>query len=91
MPRVYEEEGQTPSEAAVRCRLSSRGHPLEQQIRRGIPDSEIREVILRGNRKRFQERKSQSVQYKWECWNRLFRVAFYLKPCVILLKTVMYR
>lgn len=90
MPRVYEGEGQTPSEAAVRCKLSSREHPLKQQLRRGIPDNEVREVILRGNRKRSLERKNQEVQYKWECWNRLFKVAFYLKPCVILLKTAMY-
>ena len=90
MPKVYQGEGQTPSEAAVRCKLSSTGHPLRQQIRRGIGDEEVREVILRGNRKRSAERKNQEVRFKWECWNRLFKVAFYLSPCVILLKTAMY-
>jgi len=85
------EEGQTPREAGRRCRLQKRGHALRRQIGRGILDHEIREVIARGTLRRVREVSREGARHRWESSNRMFRVSYYLRPCLILVKTVMYR
>ena len=87
----HPEEGQTPREAGMRCRLQKRGHALRQQIARGIRDEEIRDVIVHGTLRRVREVSTDGVRYRWDSSNRLLRVCYYLRPCLILVKTVMYR
>ena len=91
MPEEYAGEGQTPREAGRRCRLQKRGHALRRQMRRGIHDNEIREVIAHGALRRVREVSREGVRHRWESSNRMFRVSYYLSPCLILVKTVMYR
>ena len=58
---------------------------------RGVRDEEIRNVIFRGTLRRIEEASEDGFRYRWESSNRMIRVAYYLKPCLILVKTVMYR
>jgi hypothetical protein len=93
MAHVYPGEGQTPAVAAGKCRLSGTPHALGRQLERGIEDSEIRSVIRAGTKNRVRERAGVSQRggsYKWIAWNRTVTAVFYLSPCLILLKTVMY-
>jgi len=49
------------------------------------------EVIVRGTLRRTREVSKSGIRYRWESSNRIFRVSYYLRPCLILVKTVMYR
>lgn len=90
MPRIYPGEGQTPATAATRCRLSATPHALERQLQRGIEDEEIRNIIRRGTRIRVRERTVQGEKYKWIASNQAITAVFFLRPCLMLLKTVMH-
>ena len=88
----HAEEGQTPREAGKRCRLEMRGHAFKRQLGRGIREEEIRDVVIsRGTLRRIREASEEGLRYRWESSSRMFRVAYYVKPCLILVKTVMYR
>ena len=91
VPIVYPGEGQTPREAGRRCRLFIKDHAFERRMKRGIREEEIRDLIVRGTLRRFREGSEEGVVYRWESSNRMFRVAYYVRPCLILVKTVMYR
>jgi len=66
-------------------------HALRRQAGRGIHDAEIRIAIVRGTLKRVRETAKDGVRYRWESSDRILRVAYYLRPCAISIKTVMYR
>ncbi len=91
MPGAYPGEGQTPREAGRRCRLSIKDHASDRRLQRGIRHEEIRDLIVRGTLERVREVSGKGVRYRWESSNRMFRIAYYVRPCVILVKTVMYR
>jgi len=58
---------------------------------RGIRDEEIRDVIVRGTLRSVRETSPRGIRHRWESSNQVFRVSYYLRPCLILVKTVMYQ
>ena len=75
----------------MQCKLRPRPHAKKRMLERGIVEEEIRQAILHGSLKRHREATASGpARWKWEAKTQAYHIVFHLRPCSIMLKTVMY-